>query len=469
MPANSLTLQDLVRLDRQLRRDQDRSLRELQARDRHIGATLSSDTRSSTSPKHCLKTWLDATDDPTDGALAGIGLSVGFWMGLLGLVLGLFAMGGFLLVDRSQPVNVLLFLVVFVGSQWLLLLLTLLLVLAVAIGFAPHLPLEGLNPARWMLARYLRRFAPDLRSDQFSPVLRLALLGWGQLFGVMFNLGVLATLLLILLVVDRSFGWSSTLNLSPGGLHDLVQWLSLPWSRWLPEASVSREVIEVTRYQSLQTLFSPKQVTAMRQWWPFLFACISFYGLLPRLLLWVVFYAGYRRQLSNTFINYPGARLVLQRMTSPIVHTRGEQREQPLAAGKAAVPHQSLPRNGTFTLVNWSGALGPQSRSLLSELGLDTDNMETAGLALKDDQALLSRINQQQQDLVILVKSWEPPLSELGDFLSAINVKRDCYLLLLPLENRGIKAEALADWQQFAAQQHHPRLVLAPARMEAAP
>ncbi|MGQ9425835.1 DUF2868 domain-containing protein [Gilvimarinus sp. F26214L] len=460
MLTSSLSLIDLLRLDRQLRRDQDLSLRELQERDRRIGATL-----PSASPKRCLKTWLSATGEAAGGErLAGIEMSVGFWMGLLGLLLGFFAMSGLLLVDRQQPVNVLLFLAVFIGSQWLLLLLTVLVVVAFTLNPQMHLPLEALNPARWMFTRHLRRLAGDIRREQFTPVLRLALLTWGQLFGVLFNAGALIALLLILMVVDRSFGWSSTLNVSSEGLYRLMDLLAAPWSWELPGATVDADVVAATRYQSLQTIFSADQVAAMRAWWPFLFACIAFYGLLPRVLLWIGFYVAYRRRLLDSFVNYPGARLVVQRMTSPLVHTRGQNHEGALDSGDALVSRQGLPAGKPRTVVNWSGALSGNARTLLPRLGLPETGTESAGLGLGEDQRLLNRINQQQQDVVILVKSWEPPLGELGDFLRGISPKLDCYLLLLPLGDRGVKPDELADWQQFARQGHHPRLVVVPAQ-----
>lgn len=454
-----IALKDLARLDRQMRRDQDVPLRQLQERDRRIGAQV-----QKASPLKKLGRWLDATA-PTNGAhrLGGIEVSVGFWLGMLGLALGLTAMSGLLMVDQQQPVNVLLLLAIFVGAQWLLLLATLIVSVALAMHSQLHLPLEGLNPARWLFRRAFSGLADEIRHEQFTPVLRLALLTWGQVFGLFFNLGAMAALLIILLVVDRSFGWSSTLDISSDGLHNMLQWLAKPWAGWLPEATVNAELVDATRYQSLQTEFSGTQIVAMREWWPFLLACIGCYGLLPRLALWFIFYACYRRTLVQTFVNYPGARMALERMNSPLVHTRGHSHETALEAGTDSVIQRTLPSSRKRFLVDWSGALEKSSPPELKAPNTGDEEIVPAGLSLREDQQLLDSINQTRNDVLILVKSWEPPLSELGDFLRGISPKLDCYLLLLPLPGRGVKADELSDWQQFARQKHHPRVMLVPA------
>lgn len=457
MPNTPIALKDLARLDRQIRRDQDVPLRQLQERDRRIGAQV-----QDAPPRKKLRRWLDATA-PKAGSdrLGGLEVSVGFWLGVIGLALGLTAMSGLLMVDQQQPVNVLLLLALFVGAQWLLLLATLVVGVALAMHSQMHLPFEGLNPARWLFQRTFGRIAEDVRHDQFTPVLRLALLTWGQVFGVFFNVGAMAALLIILLVVDRSFGWSSTLDISSEGLHSMLQWLAKPWAWWLPQATVDAELVAATRYHSLQSEFSSAQIVAMREWWPFLFACIACYGLMPRLLLWLALYACYRRTLVQTFVNYPGARMTLERMSSPVVQTQAHSHETALEAETGTVVKRTLPSKQKRFLVNWSGALGKNTP--LKTLGMTEKDAAPAGLSLSDDRILLEAINRARNDVLILVKSWEPPLSELGDFLRGISPKLDCYLLLLPLPDRDIKTDELSDWQQFARQKHHPRLMLVPA------
>lgn len=453
MPKSSLGLSHLLYLDQQLRQDQNQSLRQLQERDRTIGAAL-----KERAPQARLLAWLDAvTGRPLHRPKVESMLPL--LLAILGLLTGVTAMSSLVLVDQQRPVNVLLFLAVFVGLQWLLLLLTL--------GAGLLLSLRGdtssihshLNVIHWLVQRSYRRLNEKLRPDQFSPLIRWLMLSLGQLFGVCFNLGALLALLLTLLLMDRSFGWSSTLDISGSGLHQLLQALAAPWSWFWPAAGVDLTLVDSTRYQSLQRQFDADQVQAMRAWWPFLCASIAFYGLLPRLLLWVVLHCIYRRRLRLTFINYPGARLVLGRMDSPLVHTQASGHEQAAPQDDSSVLRRALP-DGEHSLVDWSGALASLPADERRQWEHAGSELQSAGIHLKSDAALLQHINQKRDDVLIFVKSWEPPLSELGDFLHGISPTLNCYLYLLPLSGQGIKPEALTDWQHFARQGHHPRLLV---------
>src|SRR5690606_19546589 len=95
---NSLSLKDLLRLDRQLHRDQSRPLRQLQARDRELGARL-----QQRAPVGRLLAWLNETAEADSAIqrLSGIESAVGFWLALLALVFGAVTMSGLLMVDRD--------------------------------------------------------------------------------------------------------------------------------------------------------------------------------------------------------------------------------------------------------------------------------------------------------------------------------------------------------------------------------
>lgn len=450
MPHSPLNLSHLLRLDQQLRRDQSQSLRSLQERDRAIGAS-----RTERSIQGRLLAWLNAVANGQHRSSIESALPLALM--LAGLLAGIMAMSSLLLVDQQRPVNILVFLAIFVGLQWLLLLLTLIASLLLSLRDSSSLFGGSLNIIHWLAQRSYRRLAQELRPDQFQPLLRWLMLSLGQMFAVCFNVGALLALFMILLVMDRSFGWSSTLDISTAGLHQLLHVLSAPWSWFWPAAGVNMDLVESTRYQSLQVQFATEQVRAMRAWWPFLCACLLIYGLLPRLLLWVTFHCIYRWRLRLTFINYPGARLVLGRMDSPLVHTQASGHEQAETMADSRTLRRSLPE-GKQVVVDWSGALAAQADDQRGRF--PQAEPIAAGIHLNEDAALLERINRQGEDVLVLVKSWEPPLGELGDFLRGISPKLNCYLYLLSLPGQGIKAEALADWQHFARQGHHPRLVI---------
>jgi hypothetical protein len=88
----------------------------------------------------------------------------------------------------------------------------------------------------------------------------------------------------------------------------------------------------------------------------------------------------------------------------------------------------------------------------LDQLGIKANSVVNAGFNLRKDKQVISSHKQQSESLIIAVKSWEPPLAELKDFLVEINNGDQVYLLLMPLKQRSISAHELSDWQHFVNQ-----------------
>lgn len=433
---------DLARLKQQIDSDSEVPLRELHKRDSDIARLIAEKGAIAR-----LLAWLkhlearDSVDHHPEGFII-------FWLIVVGFVAGVLSMSGVLFASKQQPVNILLFVGLFVGVQLLLL------IISVASAFFPFeqnrlaSPLTLLNPAALLLKRSLKQLSSTMPWDSIPQLTRLALLRWSQVLGVAFNLSLLGTLVVVLAISDRSFGWSSTLNISNSALLGVLETISLPWSWYADSARVSALLINATRFQSLQTQFDSIQVEAMRDWWPFLFASIVCYGLLPRLLLMIIFQIMLKRGIRQTFLHYPGAALVVDRLSAPFVSTH-EQPSHYQKVGAAAPGRQSpLPQGLEITLVNWAGAMDNAEKQL-SRLGINFNTIVDAGLDLQKDKKVISSLRQQARPLMIAIKSWEPPLAELEDFLSAINSGGQVYLLLMPLQQRPISTHELSDWQHF--------------------
>jgi len=48
------------------------------------------------------------------------------------------------------------------------------------------------------------------------------------------------------------------------------------------------------------------------------------------------------------------------------------------------------------------------------------------------------------------VKSWEPPMADLADFLDNFASVPRCTLFLIPLPHKSVSTTRLGDWQLFA-------------------
>src|SRR4030095_7188610 len=73
-----------------------------------------------------------------------------------------------------------------------------------------------------------------------------------QGFGIAWNVGVIAALLLRMVFTDIAFGWESTWVKSPEVPHALVRDFPLPWTWFLPEACPTLDQMNQTwfRYAS---------------------------------------------------------------------------------------------------------------------------------------------------------------------------------------------------------------------------
>ncbi|MBP6725443.1 MAG: DUF2868 domain-containing protein, partial [Halioglobus sp.] len=303
-----------------------------------------------------------------------------------------------------------------------------------------------LNPSRLLLARTLpdRRYLREAES-----VVRLVLLRYGQELGALFTLGAVAAFFLLLALSDFTFVWGSTFDLGDSWVEDMTTVLSAPWSAWLPQATVSAELVFSSRFHPAIAALSPADISAMRGWWPFLIMCVLIYALLPRLLLWLFSLLLYRRQARALVVRLPGSERVLARMTSPLVTTQGASsaERQPAAAANRAATDPGL------LLLNWANALRQEDLARYEVLAaVDPANIVSAGLgALPEERQRLAAVYGRRFDhVMVAVKSWEPPLADLADLLAEFAGVPRCTLFLLPLPHKQVPATRLGDWQLFA-------------------
>jgi hypothetical protein len=253
----------------------------------------------------------------------------------------------------SEPVNVAWFFACTIGIQWL--------ILAAALGvwllgqtvsvFDDFHPLRNLLAALlWSMSAALNRFSGERREHLRARIAGIRrrsemfhLLAWPllmitQVFGVFFNLGVLAALLLPL-GRDVAFGWQSTLRTSPAAVHKLVSWLATPWS-FLPNAHPTSEEVVQSRFsysEGMTALASP----ATTSWWPFLFYATLFYGFLVRVLLLIWCGAALRGALGRFSFDQISSNALFRRLTGPIVRANPETARLEIPAASPSPNHST--------------------------------------------------------------------------------------------------------------------------------
>lgn len=438
---------DLLRLAEQLDRDRELGWQDLQSRDYAIGKLC-----RHKSEKDRLLCWLDHVVDPQDNQLPGgpplserslgVLVSAGF------LVLGFATMAGFLLSHSQGLINVLWFFAFFVALQFVLCLISGVTLAAVLTGNSSAN--FTFNPARLV---YRKMLSSKRHWLEFKSVFQLVFMRYGQDMGIGFIVGALASFLLVLAVNDFSFIWSSTFNLSNDAVLRFSEIVSSPWQQWIPAATVDADIVANSRYHPTGGKFSPEQLSSMHSWWPFLLVSMLCYVLLPRLLLWVVSRWMYATRLARSFVGYPGAELVLQRIAAPAVHSQA-QRKQQSARHDSPRLASGQPTRKDLLIISWGGAIASEELSDYSELcSIDPDRLSLAGLSLEHDADTLRLAENSGIAMAMLVvKSWEPPMSDLEDFIALVRPLASVVIFLKPLRGGAIDDNALADWLDFAQQ-----------------
>lgn len=248
-----------------------------------------------------LRAWLDVSrKSPSAGNRFVVSLSmVSAGVGLLMFVGGISGVLGML--NRSRGgIDVLLFLVVLLGVQWLILLM------AILGWIFRHKTARGFSALQTLVGKVVHRFSGDgdgwwnrLMDGGGAPrsalLWRLARLAQGA--GICFNLGIIAGLLGMVMIKNVGFFWETTTEAAMREtLVHIVRALSYPWSGVWPAAVPDASVIEASRWLPDQKDALPPGPAA---WWMFLLMATVVWGMLPRLVWWVLADAALRKALGN--------------------------------------------------------------------------------------------------------------------------------------------------------------------------
>ena len=184
-----------------------------------------------------------------------------WWLfALFGVLSGAGLASSFLIYQGTEPLNVAYYFGGLILSQFLLMLL-LVLIISVRLvnrSFTANSVLYSLIGRLlvrfflWVQKRTVKSLSGTRRSGIeaalgvvrgrrkvygslfYWPVFVLA-----QVFGVCFNIGIIAATLIKVVASDIAFGWQSTVQFSPEVVYDLVRHLALPWS-WFVPAGIAR-------------------------------------------------------------------------------------------------------------------------------------------------------------------------------------------------------------------------------------
>ena len=282
-----------------------------------------------------------------------------------------------------------------------------------------------------------KRFAALLARQGGAAQRQRILFSLSQGWLLSFVAGNLLGFALMLLAMDISFVWRSTL-LEASDLLPVLDFVAMPWSFW-SAAQPSLEMLSQTQDFRLQG--SPNDANYVGQWWRFLLAAQLCYSLLPRTLLWLIGKNRLARK-TETLSTDQNRKVSAENPISEIDR---------LAKSVTEIPVDSI----LFDLAHTPD-------SLLSDIG-ERLQVATIHRTPVNLHSQLQRVdNAKSPALVVLVRSWEPPLAELADSLrEELTAEQQSNLFIAPIDwvSAPQKNERLVEpqvahtqeWRRFCA------------------
>ena len=355
---------------------------------------------------------------------------------LLSFALGLFSGIGLLHYSGDEPVN----LIYFLAMVCLLPLVTMILsIMAMLRANQSHSMLVHISPAYWMEQIILllpRHHQEQINMLKINPLLaNWIVLKRSQLLALSFSLGLFLALIGVVVSRDIAFAWSTTLDISPESFHYIISLLALPWSEFLPQAVPSLELIEKSQYFRLGGKLDSNLVSnaaLLGLWWKFLAMATLFYALILRFGLYLFASFSLRRAIERSIFSMDGIRELLHQMQEPLVTTQAQEQEpsMQISKEKSIETIKQLDSNYT-TVIGWA-IDESMLEILIAQEPITANNSYLAGglNSLKEDQNIIDKV---KGNILLYVKSWEPPTMDFIDFLEDLSQRTRGEITLYPI------------------------------------
>lgn len=273
--------------------------------------------------------------------------------------------------------------------------------------------------------RKLRRAGRRYRDIEVATLTSAA-----QWYPLAFHLGAAFSLLGSALFSDLAFGWSTTdESLTWGALARFFALVTAPWCVPLEVGCVSSELVRATQFSRFTGEYAlPHGAGSSGAWWPVLFGCLLFYGVLPRLVLALGLrgWAAHRSARSSERVLELRRRLRAQvEVVASRAHPEADGAE--VAPDVARTQPAERPPAACW-VIRWRGAVLEESgeASLCAQLGLYVARRETAGGSdFARDRELLEAATQSSDAVVLIVEGWEAPDKATRHFVQALRQNGD--------------------------------------------
>ncbi|MEM8845058.1 MAG: DUF2868 domain-containing protein [Pseudomonadota bacterium] len=430
MLPNKSLLTDAINIITWLENDQNTAWQERLSRDQHIAKNLGDENIE---PEARVFFWwkqlnTQKNKESRGEKVANLLILVSWIVSLTGILTGITLTITLLRYDGTDPINVLILLTWLIAIPLIFFFLTLLIPLFNSIN-----PISVLNPGRWVISylkskhAYLNEFLSlansDIATDRF---IRWRLILHSQQFGIAFAMAALLTLLFRASVTDLAFGWSTTLAINPDNLSTLLHMVAAPWSFWFSEAVPSYSLIEQSQFYRLDNSETTMSPVILTEWWKFIAMCLLIYGVAFRAVTLFIANLNFRRTLRNMLLNHYEVTALLDRLDTAVEEIDEFKSSEQIEGNSEA---QYLSNIDDYDLIlKWNDAKCPSKQSITQQT--ESINSQTNLENLFQTVSLST-----DGKILIIVKSWEPPLLEFHDTLKIIRslTKKNITVAIWPI------------------------------------
>ncbi len=445
-----MKLTELIDIECQIQKDGEIDPVQLRKRDRKIGLEIKTLNQSKS---QIFLAWLKrvrTTDLYSPGLLFETGFRwFGYFLVFFGLLMGGTTAATVLSYNGSSPVNLVHFLAVFVGFQLLTILFFLTNLLPAFIkkiipgngnfyNFIRELNyffsrLFGKIFSHLPKTKFTKLFSDlqqlKIRQKLYSTVEKWLVFSLTQRFSLAFNFGALLTCLYLITFSDLAFAWNTTLQISSVAFHKIISLVAFPWSTFFPDGLPSIELVEATRYFRLngQYTVSPSnpdlsQAAVVGGWWKFLVLALTFYGLLPRIILFSYTKIKFKLVLTKLPLNSADFESLYDRLTRPLLETGAIKLEKTITGDSSSNDFQSNLKmtSKNCTAIKWGDLEIPDAeftKLIRARFNWNVKNKLEAGSLDYDssDVAALNFLEKQKKNdpIFLIAEAWEAPTSIL--------------------------------------------------------
>jgi hypothetical protein len=174
-----------------------------------------------------------------------------------------------------------------------------------------------------------------------------------------------------------------------------------------------------------------QNASKLGEWWKFLVFATLFYAIVLRFIVYLLSRLGLNMAIKRSFLTLDGAKRLLKDMNEPIISTHASKNEQKFIQKNSAYDQKITVLDASYDSVQgW--AIPKENLSVIADSMkvISPKFFETGGGNTLDED--MEIIHHSQGEVLLYVKSWEPPTMDFIDYLEAL-VKRVDKVIVCPV------------------------------------